>query len=532
LVRVAALEQAAARSLAVMRDSSISIGQPALWIALGLVILFAAGCGSESTTTLGVVIDPVPKPRLVLLYAPCTVSKHYLSPYSADVEFTPHLEAFAREGVVFERHQSEAALSGIAYASIFSGTDATGHRVWTHPRMLTAEVYHIAEAFSDAGFETFFYDGHGMASAGLGYAQGVTALNSHKRELTGDDRYLEKIITRLKADPEYRAFVMTAFMVSHAPYSSDGLPEFCGAWPGRCPAGLEADGFQRYLEFYDEHNLNLSYDYPRTVEVLEKAGLSLQTLIAVIDALYASRIHHLDTLFGGVVKTLREAGLLDETLIAFTADHGEVLARETSEFRWNHGFGLAPEALGAPWIVRGAGLHPRRVEAVTRSFDVYPTLAGLAGLDLSDRPEVTGVDHSPVLRGESHSQPLDAFSQTSFIPKFNFPRTERWTSFRNYYPRSEMDLIWTALRIGDEFFVWRNLGDETFGAQAFDLASDPELRDDFFDSENPAHREAQRRLVEHKSLLQLGYAEDQKTGDLDVNPDDQTELLRALGYVP
>lgn len=506
------------------------------WVCIGLLFL---ACSAADDPAPAPAQPPAPAataapeaPRLVLLYVPCTVNKSLLAPYDPDVPFTPNLAAFAREAVVFERHQSEAGLSGIAYASIFSGTGAVNHGVYTHPRRLTDAVYHVAEAFADAGYHTVFYDGHGMASARLNYGQGVAPLDVHKRLLTGDDRYFRRVVAELQNDPQARVFVMAAFMVSHAPYATDELQSFCESWPDRCPDGLEGAALQRYLDFYAEHNLDLSFDYPRTLERLRQAGLSRETLTSLIDALYASRIHHLDTLFGGVIDALRDANLLDESLIAFTADHGEVLSRDNALFRWNHGFALAPEALGVPWLLHAPGLAPGRHAPVTRSIDVYPTLAGLAGLDLAAHTEVTGVDLAPVLRGERVAQDLPAFSQTSFIPRFNFPRTASWQVYRNFYPRSEMDLVWVGLRRGDQVFRWRNLGDERFGALAYDLAKDPGETHDLFDPGNPVHVAAREELIEYKRLLELGYAEDVESGDTLVNPADETQLLRSLGYVP
>ncbi len=68
----------------------------AAWLGLGLPL----GCGSVSSQGT--------PPRLVLLYAPCTVNRSFLSPYDEKVGYTPHLSAFAREAVTFRRHQTEA----------------------------------------------------------------------------------------------------------------------------------------------------------------------------------------------------------------------------------------------------------------------------------------------------------------------------------------------------------------------------------------------------------------------------------------
>jgi hypothetical protein len=95
-----------------------------------------------------------------------------------------------------------------------------------------------------------------------------------------------------------------------------------------------------------------------------------------------------------------------------------------------------------------------------------------------------------------------------------------------------MDLVWVGLRRGDRFFQWRNLCGERFGARAYDLAKDPGETRDIFDPDDPVHVEARQELIEYKRLLELGYTEDVESGDTQVNPADQTQLLRSLGYVP
>src|SRR6185503_3621762 len=99
-----------------------------------LVLLALAGCGARR--------DP---PRLVVLYVACTVDKDFLSPYAPGVGFTPELEAFAREGLVFRRHVTECGQSGVDFATIFSGTQAYRHGVYSHPAIVAEGNTLIAE---------------------------------------------------------------------------------------------------------------------------------------------------------------------------------------------------------------------------------------------------------------------------------------------------------------------------------------------------------------------------------------------------
>ena len=120
-------------------------------------------------------------PRLVVLYSTCTLGTEYLSPYAAGIAFTPNLQAFADEGVVFERHMTETGQSGVAFASLYSGTQADRHGVFHHPRMLGDEVYLTTEAFAENGYVSHFWSGHAMAAGELNYGQGVAEENLHHR---------------------------------------------------------------------------------------------------------------------------------------------------------------------------------------------------------------------------------------------------------------------------------------------------------------------------------------------------------------
>ena len=54
-------------------------------MVLASLCLVAVSCARE---------DEPDSPRLVVLYATCTVNRNYLGPYDPDVDFTPHLDTF------------------------------------------------------------------------------------------------------------------------------------------------------------------------------------------------------------------------------------------------------------------------------------------------------------------------------------------------------------------------------------------------------------------------------------------------------
>jgi arylsulfatase A-like enzyme len=360
-------------------------------------------------------------PRLVLLYAPCTVARAYLAPYDPAVRYTPHLAAFAGEGVVFANHQTEEGQSGVAYAALFSGHHADRHAVFDHPSRLSDEPHLVAEAFRDGGYETFFWADHPMASPELNYAQGVDARNivwtkrsafarAEERFLRGDDARFRRILDRLRAEPDYRAFVLTNFTVTHAPYSEAPVAGFCREFPAEC-AGLSVDDLLAHARLFHRHYLGWVLAFEETAA---KVGLSAPQAAAfarAVEVLYKSNVHRLDALFGAVVDEIAARGLLADSVVAFTADHGEILGADAAGRRWTHGFSLHADDLLVPLVVRAPALGAARYAGVTRSIDVLPTLLGLAGVPVPSG--AGGVDLSAALRRRVAPRALRAFSHTA-----------------------------------------------------------------------------------------------------------------------
>ena len=161
--------------------------------------------------------------------------------------------------------------SGTAFASLFAGVQAMRHGVFRHPLRLPDELVLITEAYADAGYDVHAWLEHLMASAPLNYAQGVPDDNVHSGKLEAEDPAFLEILARLQADPDYRAFLVTNFTVTHGPYQGTLLEEFCDQHPGECERLDDPVEFERYRELYTDSNLRLSFDLDASIREL---GLS------------------------------------------------------------------------------------------------------------------------------------------------------------------------------------------------------------------------------------------------------------------
>lgn len=79
--------------------------------------------------------------------------------------------------------------------------------------------------------------------------------------------------------------------------------------------------------------------------------------------------------FLDLYEQLRERGLLEETLVVFTSDHGQCLGERRNGGRFGHGHPMSPEAVEIPVVFAGAGLPGgESYPALLSGTDVAPTL--------------------------------------------------------------------------------------------------------------------------------------------------------------
>jgi arylsulfatase len=96
-----------------------------------------------------------------------------------------------------------------------------------------------------------------------------------------------------------------------------------------------------------------------------------------------------------VVSELEDLGIADNTIIVFTADHGELAGAHGMNGKGANGY---REQLNVPFIVS----HPayasnKHCKAVTSHIDIAPTLVSFAGGKPPSAKAVSGSDISPVL---------------------------------------------------------------------------------------------------------------------------------------
>tara|TARA_R100001369_G_scaffold92225_1_gene136283 strand:- start:7939 stop:9465 length:1527 start_codon:yes stop_codon:yes gene_type:complete len=94
---------------------------------------------------------------------------------------------------------------------------------------------------------------------------------------------------------------------------------------------------------------------------------------------YYASVAYMDAQVGKILKTLKEEGLEDNTIVVFTSDHGFHLG----EHRFWMKVSLHEESVRVPLIIKVPGKAPAVCNSFSELLDLYPTLAELAGLKAS-----------------------------------------------------------------------------------------------------------------------------------------------------
>ncbi|SNT41942.1 uncharacterized sulfatase [Granulicella rosea] len=134
---------------------------------------------------------------------------------------------------------------------------------------------------------------------------------------------------------------------------------------------------------------------------------------------YLGMVKCIDDNVGRVLRTLRERGLEDDTLVIFTSDHGQYMGEHGMYFK--NALYETAHHVGTMMCWPGRIRAGMMVEPCIANVDLLPTLAGLLGLKTAGREQ--GRDGSALLRGETAG-----WEDVAFIHKDNFSQSGVFTS--------------------------------------------------------------------------------------------------------
>jgi choline-sulfatase len=215
------------------------------------------------------------------------------------------------------------------------------------------------------------------------------------------------------------------------------------------------------------------------------------------EAYYAS-VDFVDDCIGELLDGLRAKSALENTIIIYTSDHGEMLGLYGC---WGKQLYHDP-SIGVPLLISGPGLpggislpHPFSL------MDLYPTTCGLAGVPVPEG--LDGIDFSGVLQS---SAPSESVSPRQFSPSAVY----RYGGLLDglTIEETEPDMAWRCVREQD----WKYVEIENGSNLLFNLVDDPLEQKNL--ATQPVHAE---RCQSMRSRLYTGFSWDEVHAQIKVD---------------
>lgn len=210
---------------------------------------------------------------------------------------------------------------------------------------------------------------------------------------------------------------------------------------------------------------------------------------------YFANISYLDNKIGDLLAILEATR--QEAVIVFVSDHGDMLGERGLWYKMNMFEGSAR----VPLMIAADGLAPARVDTPVSTLDLGPTLADLAGIDLSEiEPWTDGTSLLPVASGAARGPvPIEYAAEASIAPIVAL-RDGPWKYIRC---AADPDLLFN---LDDDPHELTNLASDTAHAETLARLSaqaDDRWDLDRFDADVRASQA--RRWVVYEALRQGGY---------------------------
>ena len=364
----------------------------------------------------------------------------WLPAYGHSVVQAPNITALAREGVVFESAYCASPLCAPSRAGLLTGRLPSQTEVFDNAAEMRASLPTIAHHLRTAGYATclagkMHFVGpdqlHGFEErlttdvypADLGWtpdwdrpvdgplawyhtmenvlSPGVCAASL---QLDYDDEVAFRAVRRIfdfaRTDAGDPFFLLVSFTHPHDPWQVRRRD-----WERYDPEAIDGPVVPAITAAEaDPHSRRL-----REMIGIDGAAVSSGQLRAARHGYYAA-ISYVDERIGEVLAALRDAGLDDQTIVAFTADHGEMLGERGLWYKMSF---FEPSAQ-VPLIVSAPGrIAPGRRSEPVSQLDLGPTLLELACPDALEEPlrEMDGASLSPLLEGRGEEPPRQVLSE-------------------------------------------------------------------------------------------------------------------------
>ncbi len=474
--------------------------------------LFLAGCGKKR---------PGKRPNIIVLTVD-TLRADHTSMHGYHRDTTPVINAFAKSAMVFDNAVVSRGSTRPSYASMLTGLYPYRHGIYNSQGVLSDTLVTLPKVLKKAGYHTAAFVGNFVLVGELsGCDQGFDVyddrieqqeLNRPNYERTAAAT-LKATLEWLETKPPEPFFLFTNFVDPHGPYM-----------PPEKFRELYKSGKKRIL------NEKQIFKYQRV-----KGSLNYYDYVDRYDG----EIRYVDEALGQLIEELKKRELWDDSLIIFTADHGESMGEHGVFFE--HQYYIWEETVRVPLAIRlprdssGSDIvTPGRIQSVCSPMDMMPTI--LSYLNVRFDKKIDGRNLLDAIYGrEDRSRTVFLEFPQSSIPSQSTPEI--------YGVRSSTHKL-------VRYFQAKT--GKIMGQAVFDITADPlEQKQIPYDETIPMHRQLRddlEAMLKKRSNYKLPfsliyydvplagrkeYVEKRKKGSKIIKQltPEQIKKLKSLGYI-
>jgi len=312
---------------------------------------------------------------------------------------TPHIDRLANEGVFFTNAFCTTSLCSPSRASILSGLYSHSHKVVNNFTEYPADLPSFPRLLQMIGYVTAYIGKWHMGEDNDEKRPGFDHWASHK----GQGKYFDtefNINGRREVKKGYYTHVATDMAIDFI--KQKRAEPFCLILGHKAP-----HSFYEPEPKYQNAFADMKVDYPKTAFMLDDNPAWTKTRMTTWHGIYGpifgyrkkfpdtrpesvqefgnmirgylGTLISVDDSVGRLLKTLEDQGLLDDTIVIFTADNGLL--------NGEHGMidkrTMHDPSIRVPLVVRYPGLtqQPRRIEKMVLHVDMAPTILDLCGAE-------------------------------------------------------------------------------------------------------------------------------------------------------
>ncbi len=401
-----------------------------------------AASGSAGTAPAG---KQTAKPKNIIVIISDTWRADFLGAYGNERIQTPNLDRFASESVMFTRCYADGLPTIPARRVYFTGRTVLPQSEW---RPLLEDDVTFPQVLKKHGYTTgFIADTYHYFKPNMNFHQGFDSWqwirgqendkwkSGPKEEFNWRDHFPEHLHCQRFEERMLQYFMNTRDRTGEEDYFCARSCRAAAQW---LKENINNKPFMLWVDMFDPHE---PWDAPKRFQKIYRDkypferylfGYGVRTEdvrpedIPILKDLYSAEVSFSDHCIGRLLEEIRRLGLMDDTIVVFSTDHGTHLGEEGCIQKTA---GLLNSCIARlPLLIR----HPdpafggKKIDSLVSALDYMPTLLALVGIE--DHKGMHGMNMWPLVTGEKIAIRERLFTVYS---NFGAVRDQEWHYFQH-----------------------------------------------------------------------------------------------------